>query len=922
MLPEPRPKVLSALQLIRSGRFLEAVAAIESGTQPNGGGGRATDVLSLALLADALQRIGENDRAELLASRIIQAGRSEPSVNARCHFTLGNVFRDRGDTTKAIEHLQIATSLSAADAELSCWSQLRLMVVLSELSGPQIAMARLDEVKRSLTSYGDARPFAALHLWLVEIEGMRGNLESARQHLKTADLLLSAVDDVWLKGYLAINRSAVHYYAAEIAEARRWATSAIEYAQTSGHRATLRAAHTNLGNILSSLGDYSKAEECFELALRCCESGSVHQIAILDNIAQIQLGRGDVDGCRARISTLEKSIERSNHAKRRHYYACALQTKLRLLLAEGKKSQALAVSETIADILTGLPQARVGAERHILKAEALLANDQLCSAADALAPVTSPTIPLSPDLLARFEHVSAQTLVSSGAVDLGRVRLERAIHIYNIVGHCIGSEQSRKDFLNLSERISSTESAIDAGCQRSLDRIRSLMELRTRPELFGYEAAALLEDLGCSCDIQLVIDDEAQANPWVQTRSNHSDSKNSSCTLTLSSESQRKVELSFVPFADPRAKLTALSFSRVISQILSIQTPRAFDDQNLVWTTEGLSATHGNFFGSGAMLAILRTVKQVAPLDVTVLITGETGTGKEVIARAIHEHSRRSSMPFLALNCAAVPKDLLESQLFGHRKGAFSGATENHQGIVRAANGGTLLLDEIGELPMDMQAKLLRFLEMSEVHPVGDSHPVKVNVRLLFATNGDLEEAVKQNRFRQDLFYRINVIPIKVPPLRERREEIPVLANLFAQRFAGEFAKEPVRFSSTAMELLILYSWPGNVRQLANEIRRLTALAESGTNITPDQLSAPLQALASPAGTRGQDSDRARNTQVRIDQSLEQATAHLETEMIRHALRQAGGRMSAAAAALGISRKGLYLKRMRLGITEFGERAH
>jgi len=276
-------------------------------------------------------------------------------------------------------------------------------------------------------------------------------------------------------------------------------------------------------------------------------------------------------------------------------------------------------------------------------------------------------------------------------------------------------------------------------------------------------------------------------------------------------------------------------------------------------------------------------------------------------------------MPFLALNCAAVPKDLLESQLFGHRKGAFSGATEGHQGIVRAANGGTLFLDEIGEMPLEMQAKLLRFLEMSEIHPVGEAHPVKVNVRLIFATNGDLEEAVSQNRFRQDLFYRLNVIPIKVPPLRERREEIPVLANLFAQRFATEFGKEPVSFSSPAMELLVLYSWPGNIRQLANEVRRLAALMESGASINPDHLSPPLQAQQ---GRTRAAVEGAPQMHVRIDQPLEQATAYLEAEMIKHALRQAGGRVSAAASTLGISRKGLYLKRLRLGLTDFNERAH
>ena len=251
----------------------------------------------------------------------------------------------------------------------------------------------------------------------------------------------------------------------------------------------------------------------------------------------------------------------------------------------------------------------------------------------------------------------------------------------------------------------------------------------------------------------------------------------------------------FSPHNDTRSILTALTFQRVLRQILDMNSTDSVGEQEILWGThESTSAPAGVVFASDSMFAVIRMVKQISPTDVSGVITGETGTGKEVIARAIHDHSRRASMPFLALNCAAVPKDLLESQLFGHRKGAFSGATENHLGIVRAANGGTFFLDEIGELPIDMQAKMLRFLEMSEVHPIGDNHPVKVNVRLVFATNGDLEAAVSQNRFRQDLFYRLNVIPIKVPPLRERREEIPVLANLFAQRCAAELAKSRYDF--------------------------------------------------------------------------------------------------------------------------------
>src|SRR5688572_1141321 len=275
MPTEPSPEVLSALQLIRSGRFSEALPVLQERTSSNGPT-RKTDPFTLGLLADTLQRVGHNDRAEDIACRTLQINGCSSHVIARCHFALGNVHRDRGNTAKAIEHLQIAATLTNSDLELSCWTQLRLMVVIAELSGAQTAMARIDDVKRALTRFGDARPFAALHLWLVEVESMRGNLQSARQHLRIADSLLSTVEDVWLRGYLAINSSAVHYYSAEIPEARRWAEVGTECARKSGHRATLRAANANLGNIEFASGNDMQAERCFELALNCCEPGSLH----------------------------------------------------------------------------------------------------------------------------------------------------------------------------------------------------------------------------------------------------------------------------------------------------------------------------------------------------------------------------------------------------------------------------------------------------------------------------------------------------------------------------------------------------------------------------------------------------------------------------------------------------------------------
>ena len=914
MLPQSSADINAALDLIRCGRFSQSAETLQ---RLRGGinGHKKRHPLVEVLLADCLQRTGHNSEAEAIVARSLQTA---SEYSARLHLVLGNALRSRGNLSKAIEHIQIAVASANSDQETCCWAQLRLMAAIGELNGREAAIARLEEVNKTLARHGDARPFAALHLWFVETDTMRGDLDSAQRHLTTANSLLSQVDDVWLRGYLAINSSVVHYYHAEIDEARRWAEAAIVLARESGHRTTKRAAYANLGYFDYSVGQFASAEEHFQIALECCERGSANEIAILHNIAETKLQRGELDACKIVLTQLDALAGNRSDASRRHYSAWALQTKVRLMLREGRKSEALRISESIRPLIEGFPQARVTAESRLLALETLLTNES-SAAADNLSPIICPSKQLAPDLLAQAELVIGKMLEASGAFHLARVHLERAAHTFQTIGHYIGKERS---FIELGALPAEAQTNDETVSARAVDRFRALLELRSRPELFGCEAVSLLLELKCSASISLVSESVGERRVVRNVSPNGSEARSTGAiSIILGTKRDRTVTLSFTPLDDPKSKLTALSLRRVIEQVLAKPSPEtSAGDREIVWTSaDGTSVSQSVVFASDPMLVVWRTVKQIAPTNVSVLITGETGTGKEVIARAMHDHSRRASMPFLALNCAAVPKDLLESQLFGHRKGAFSGATENHQGIVRAANGGTLFLDEIGELPLDMQAKMLRFLEMSEVHPIGDNHPVKVNVRLIFATNGDLEAAVSQNRFRQDLFYRLNVIPIKVPPLRERREEIPVLANLFAQRFAAEFAKDPVRFSSTAMELLILYSWPGNIRQLANEVRRLAALTEPGACITPDQLSPQLQAQTIRA--RAAVAEGSPRMQVRIDQSLEQATSHLESEMIKHALRAAGGRMSVAASALGISRKGLYLKRMRLGLTDFHERA-
>jgi DNA-binding NtrC family response regulator len=337
------------------------------------------------------------------------------------------------------------------------------------------------------------------------------------------------------------------------------------------------------------------------------------------------------------------------------------------------------------------------------------------------------------------------------------------------------------------------------------------------------------------------------------------------------------------------------------------------DDQNL-WPRTVVPSGEDTVFRSPRMVELLKVAMRLASTELPVLITGETGTGKEIFARLLHEHSHVRRGPFVPFNCSAVPHDLAESQLFGHRRGAFTGATEAFPGLIRAAERGTLFLDEIGDLSPAIQPKLLRFLESGEVHPIGEVRPCTVTVRVVAATNANVDRLVADGRFRGDLFYRINPVRLALPPLRERKDEIPALAALFLTRALRECGRQGVRLGDDFVAALLLYDWPGNLRELANEIRRLVALAVDGATLTSLDL-AP--AIAEPWNRRPVTvaiAAAAPVVPVRLDQPLALAVRELEQRFIEHALHTAGGRVADAAHLLGLSRKGLFLKRRRRGM--------
>ena len=312
------------------------------------------------------------------------------------------------------------------------------------------------------------------------------------------------------------------------------------------------------------------------------------------------------------------------------------------------------------------------------------------------------------------------------------------------------------------------------------------------------------------------------------------------------------------------------------------------------------SSLPGMVFSSRAMSEVARNVERIKDSHSTILVTGESGTGKELIARAIHRLSRRSESEFIPFNCSAVPAELIESMLFGHRRGTFTGAMQDQAGLIRSAENGTLFLDEIGDLPLSLQPKLLRFLQEGEIHTLGERAPRKVNVRVIAATHKDLEQLVKENLFRQDLYYRIATLTLKVPPLRERPEDISTLISHFVSHYARKNERHISGITADAIRILEAYSWPGNIRELAAEIERLVLYAEDDGYIRPENISPRI----CPSGAAQAQAER-------LDDLLDD----YERRVITETLKRHDCNVAKASEALGLgSRQTLYKKLKRLAI--------
>jgi DNA-binding NtrC family response regulator len=590
----------------------------------------------------------------------------------------------------------------------------------------------------------------------------------------------------------------------------------------------------------------------------------------------------------------------------------------------------------------------------LLRAEALVRLGRHAEAAALIAEAADRTDGSAIEMAAEIARVTGHALAAAGDAPASRRHFERAARILATIGNRSG----RADLLdNYAARLWAyaqppsnpyvppqppgdlpapprrvtvrldTTSPLLAGslCPAALatDRAATIIDAGGYPEVLGQEALHLIFESACADRAALAVSQNGRPPEvvrWFGCRWSEARALVSCPPRRLEAGTWhgRTFTIAIDPPADIRRLSTLLAIERLSrSARWQHEARRNERERAALWPTEPGGEFADGIFINEEMSGIVASARKVAAVGATVLLTGETGTGKEVVARVIHAASTRGEHPFVPFNCTAVPREMIDSQLFGYRRGAFTGAVADFPGVIRAASGGTLFLDEIGELGLDVQPKLLRFIESGEIQPLGDSKPVKVDVRVVASTNAELERLVADGRFRQDLFYRLNVVRFRLPPLRERREEIPPLAEHFLQRASREFKKEQLRLSEETMEYLVLYRWPGNVRQLANEMRRVAAFAEPGALVMPEHLDPVITAdrRTIPAAERTIETTE---VVVRLDQPLAAAIEHLERASVQYAIRAVDGRLEEAASLLGLSRKGLYLKRQRLGLADTG----
>jgi transcriptional regulator with PAS, ATPase and Fis domain/tetratricopeptide (TPR) repeat protein len=728
--------------------------------------------------------------------------------------------------------------------------------------------------------------------------------------------LASRVDQPNLKVALELVESSLAMYGGNLEQAATAAERGLELATRHDMRWAIAGSATNLGFLALCNGRPARASHYLRLALRESHELAFVRLGALDNLAHVMLFNGDLDGAIGLISQCGESID-SQRLPCRSWYDLAHQ--ITRCSYHERLEQWHRVLEIVDDTEPEVARRQFRALRTTLlcaraRALAQLGKHAKADAALATAVRSCPKGAIDPLIVVEASRGLCSSLAGDRAV--GALHFDRALAGCRAIGHRYHEAWIGRVRPNaaVAPGTLAVPDNVRRGDERSaaivLGDVAAVLGAGHSIDLLSHRLTAILEQTSLAARLQ--IESESGLSFRTETSVEFQSSPTGTSTIQLRGSDRRIV----FRIHDVHG-LEDIALVKHIVDLVQTALRRpgdadGDDGQQNLWPDVTPSSGDDTVFQSPQMVELLRVAMRLAAAELPILVTGETGTGKEILARFIHESSRVARGPFVAFNCATMPRDLVESQLFGHRRGAFTGALDSFPGVIRAAERGTLFLDEIGDLDPAVQPKLLRFLESGEVHPVGEAKPVTVKVRVVAATNANLDELVKQNRFREDLFYRIGVAKLVMPPLRERKDEIPALAALFVEKFSRECQRRHIHLADDFIAALLLYDWPGNIRQLANEIRRVIAMAADGDTLRSSSLSPE---IARPWNVRPTTFDASTSAvPVRLDQSLEQATAELERRFIEHAMAAAGGRVADAAQLLGLSRKGLFLKRRRQGL--------
>lgn len=813
---------------------------------------------------------------------------------------------------------------------------------------------------------------------------LEGDSRKAVEHYQLAIKIIGEHSAPFLLGKLYSDMSGAYWFLRRPTDGIECLEKSIEFFKQTEHKVQTSAAYNNLGINLILLGDWSKAENVIQNALNIAyEIDHAHISAFMDSLAELKMLRGEIAEAK---QLSEDAIVIAEKRNKELYIIQAMRTLARCYLAEDKISEARRKSEECIAIADEMGEGQYSDMTRLVLAEALTKEGKLKQSESVLETIEENNSENDLFIIGNIQRIKGLAALEQNDKETAGHHFKRSLTIFEtaedvyhialahyLIGGAIAEmqpQQASKHFIAASEsfrklgvsklyksseenieRLNSVEAKDEGSSASSQLLMQRLAEATASRELLFRELTSILQQESKARKIIIAeLNEQNRFYPFIahgytagesSALIEHFNQANAAQDFETFSKAKNitvfPLKTSNAPpavlliYPNAGAKLLNGSELKPLLRVVELgMDVCALRDRDRVQRTEqeaspftSQSLMPGFIHSSPAMTDLVEEVHKIRSSDVTVLVTGESGTGKELVSRAIHTTSNRSDKIFVPFNCTAIPKELAEGHLFGYKKGAYTGATEDSPGVIRTADGGTLFLDEVGDLPLDVQPKLLRFLQEGEVQPLGEKYPIKVDVRIITATNMNLEEQVKNGTFREDLFYRLNVIRLRVPPLRERRSEIEPIVNYYVNHYSTRFNKRDIQMTPQVIDLLMVCSWQGNVRQLCNEVQRIVARAEDGEVIMPEHLSPELKRNASPlipiqgsnvtpimsyAGSVGTYNIGTKGS------TLEDAVSELEKQMIMDALRRNEGNISRVAKELDVTRRGLYLKIKRYEI--------